>query len=470
MTRLGSVGEPVAQDRIQHRETRIKNLGESAGLRTKDRGRRTASGSEEPTARREDTSALSTLNNQLLVAPKPGAGGSTTLRVSLLTGGGDKPYALGMAAALTSVGIRVDFIGSDDLNVPEAVSNPRVNFLNLRGDQRSEASPIAKMRRVLRYYLKLIGYAATTKPKLFHILWNNKFQLFDRTLLMLYYKLLGKKIVLTAHNVNAGKRDSNDSWLNRLSLKIQYNLSNHVFVHTNGMKQELISDFRIPAGKVSVIPFGINNTVPSTSLSSAQARRQLSISEGDKTLLFFGNIAPYKGLEYLISAFAELSNKDRSYRLIIVGKPKGSEGYWQQIHQEIARGGIRDRVIERIEYIPDEETELFFKAADVLILPYTHVFQSGVLFLGYGFGLPAIVSDVGTLKEEIIEGQTGFVFKPQDSSDLASRVDEYFKSELFRNLESRRAEIKAYANELYSWDKVAAVTTSVYSRLLNSNK
>src|SRR6266700_2969357 len=82
----------------------------------------------------------STLNPQL-----------STLNIALLTGGGDKPYALGMAAALTSVGIRVDFIGSDDLNVPEVVGNPRVNFLNLRGDQRSEASAIAKMRRVLRY-------------------------------------------------------------------------------------------------------------------------------------------------------------------------------------------------------------------------------------------------------------------------------------------------------------------------------
>ena len=70
----------------------------------------------------------------------------------------------------------------------------------------------------------------------------------------------------------------NDSWLNRLSLKIQYNLSDHIFVHTNGMKSELISDFRIPEGKVSVIPFGINNTVPNTSLSSAEAKRQLGIS------------------------------------------------------------------------------------------------------------------------------------------------------------------------------------------------
>jgi glycosyltransferase involved in cell wall biosynthesis len=393
----------------------------------------------------------------------------SAISIALLTGGGDKPYALGMAAALTSAGVQVDFVGSDDLSVPELLANPRLNFLNLRGDQREDASTKAKVLRVLKYYVRLIAYAAKAKPKLFHILWNNKFQLFDCTVLMLYYKLLSKRVVFTAHNVNAGKRDRNDSWLNRILLKIQYSLCDHVFVHTDGMKSEMTSEFRIAESKVSVIPFGINNTVPSTSLSSAEAKQQLGTSGGDKALLFFGNIAPYKGLECLISAFAKLLNKDRSYRLIIVGKPKGSESYWKQIHQEIARSGIRDRVIEMIEYIPDEETELFFKAADVLILPYTHVFQSGVLFLGYSFGLPAIASDVGTLKNEIIEGQTGFVFRPQDSSDLASKIDKYFRSELFRDLEARRAEIKAYANERYSWDTVAAVTTGVYSRLLSDN-
>ena len=437
------------------------------------RGQRTASASVESAARREVRSQRSEVSDQQSAfgnqTPSSGLR-PPSIRVALLTGGGDKPYALGMAAALTSVGIHVDFVGSDDLSVPELLANPRLNFLNLRGDQREDASTKAKVLRVLKYYARLIGYAAKAKPKLFHILWNNKFQLFDCTLLMLYYKLLSKRVIFTAHNVNAGKRDQNDSWLNRISLKVQYSLCDHVFVHTDGMKSEMTSEFRIPERKVSVIPFGINNTVQSTSLSSAEAKRQLGTSGDDRAVLFFGNIAPYKGLEYLISAFAELLNKDRSYRLIIVGKPKGSEGYWKQIHQRIARSGIRDRVIERIEYIPDEETELFFKAADVLILPYTRVFQSGVLFLGYSFGLPAIASDVGTLKEEIIEGQTGFVFKPQDSSDLASKIDKYFRSELFRDLETRRAEIKAYANERYSWDKVAAVTTSVYSRFLNSNK
>lgn len=400
----------------------------------------------------------STIDNQL----------STDSKVTLLTGGGDKPYALGLAAALTSEGISVDFIGSDDLRVPELLGNPRVNFLNFRGDQSSEVSPIAKMMRVLRYYAKLIGYAATARPKAFHILWHNKFQFVDRTLLMLYYKLLGKKIIFTAHNVNAGKRDSNDSWLNRVSLKSQYTLSDHIFVHTDGMKSELVADFCVPGDKVSVIPFGINNTVPNTGLSSVEAKCQLSIEKDDKALLFFGNIAPYKGLEYLIAAFCELLRKDRRYRLLIVGKPKGQESYWSEIERTIASSDMRDRVIEKIEYVPDETTELYFKAADVLILPYTHIFQSGVLFLAYSFGLPAIASDVGSLREEIIEEQTGFVFKPRDSSDLASKIDKYFQSELFCNLENRRAEIKAYANERYSWSKVAEITTAVYSKLLRS--
>jgi glycosyltransferase involved in cell wall biosynthesis len=343
-----------------------------------------------------------------------------------------------------------------------------VTFLNLRGDQRSQASPVAKALRVLSYYVRLIRYAATARPKLFHILWHNKFQFFDRTVLMLYYRWLGKKITFTAHNVNAGKRDSNDSFLNRLSLKIQYRLNHHIFVHTAKMKSELVSEFCIPENKVSVIPFGINNTVPNTSLSSAEAKRQLGVSSSDKTMLFFGNIAPYKGLEYLVAAFTEVLKKDGRYRLLIVGKPKGCEDYWKQIQQTIARSGIRDRVIEKIEYVPDEATELYFKAADVLILPYAHVFQSGVLFLGYSFGLPAIAADVGSLKEEMIEGESGYVFKRCDSSDLANAIRRYFASQLFSEIESRRIQIKEYANERYSWDKVAAITKVVYSNLLET--
>jgi D-inositol-3-phosphate glycosyltransferase len=389
-----------------------------------------------------------------------------TVQVALLTGGGDKPYALGLAAALTSADASVDFIGSDDLNMPELLSNPLVNFLNLRGDQRPEVSLARKIARVATYYWRLIRYAATAQPPIFHILWNNKFELIDHVLLMLYYRLLGKKIVFTAHNVNAAKRDSQDSFLNRLSLRVQYRLSDHIFVHTGGMKSELLADFGVRENKVSVIPFGINNTVPVTALSTAEARRQLGISQGDKTLLFFGNIAPYKGLEYLIPAFAELLKQDRSHRLVIAGRPKCSEGYWKQVQQAITRSGMQDRIIQRIEYVPDADTEIYFKAADVLVLPYTHISQSGVLFLGYNFGLPVIASDVGSLKEDIIEDKTGFICTPQDPVDLTKAMETFFSSDLYRHLNVRREEIRNFARDRYSWSKVAAITTAVYRSLL----
>ena len=79
------------------------------------------------------------------------------------------------------------------LDCPEFHDKPGVNFLNLRGDQQPDANIAEKVLRILTYYAKLIRYAATAKPRIFHMLWNNKFEFFDRTLLMLYYKLLGKK-------------------------------------------------------------------------------------------------------------------------------------------------------------------------------------------------------------------------------------------------------------------------------------
>ena len=390
-----------------------------------------------------------------------------TLRVSLLTGGADRPYALGLTSALTSAGISVDFIGSDELNLPELLQDPRVNFLNLRGDQSAKAGLAKKIVRVLAYYWRLVRYAVTARPKIFHILWNNKFELFDRTLLIVYYKVMGRNVVLTAHNVNIRKRDRTDTWLNRFSLRMQYRLVDHIFVHTKKMKRELFGEFGVPESKISVIPFGINNTVPDSALTAVGAKRMLGVDDGDKVMLCFGQIAPYKGLEYAVAALTELSKKDRSYRLIIAGKPKWNETYWKQIEQLIGENGVADRIVRRIEHIPDAEVELYFKAADVLIVSYIDIFQSGVLFLAYSFGLPVIAADVGSLKEEIVEDETGSVFRAQDTSDLALKIERYFRSDLFRNLETRRPEIKRYANERYSWDKVSAITTAVYRNLLS---
>jgi D-inositol-3-phosphate glycosyltransferase len=394
-------------------------------------------------------------------------GKTPEIAVTLLTGGGDRPYAFGLATELIAKGAALDVIGSDDLDFPEFRGKPFVKFLNLRGDQSSAASVSTKVSRIIKYYAKLIQYAATAKPKIFHILWNNKFELFDRTVLMLFYKLLGKSIVLTVHNVNAKKRDSKDSFLNRLTLRIQYRLADHIFVHTDTMKRELFEQFGVAANRVTVIPFGINNAVPNTRLTSATARERLGLRDGDKAILFFGNIAPYKGLEYLTIAFQQtLAKSHKNYRLIIAGSPKNCESYWTSIRDSIHEDVQTGRVLLKASFIPDAETEIYFKAADVLVLPYRYIYQSGVLFLGYSFGLPILAADVGALKEEIVEGKTGFVFRPEDPIDLAAAVERYFASDLFANLSSRRQEIKDYATEKHSWDVVGETTMSVYANLL----
>jgi glycosyltransferase involved in cell wall biosynthesis len=386
--------------------------------------------------------------------------------IVLLTGGGDRPYAFGLATALISKGISLDLIGSDELDSPEFYGKAGVNFLNLRGDQRPNAGLPTKVLRVSAYYARLIRYAATANPGIFHILWNNKFEFFDRTLLMLYYKVVGKKIVLTLHNVNAGRRDSKDTRLNRLTLGIQYRLADHIFVHTEKMKVELIEEFGEQEARVTVIPFGINNAVPSTDLTPGDAKQRLGIREGERTILFFGNIAPYKGLEYLVAAFEQVLARREDYRLIIAGTPKECEEYWRTVRQAIGDVAPRGRVLLRAEFIPDNETELYFKAADVSVLPYRHIYQSGVLFLAHSFGLPVIAADVGSLKDDIVEGKTGFVFKPEDPVDLARTLERYFASDLYANLAKRRQEIRDYATDRHSWDVVSKVTRDVYARLL----
>jgi len=389
------------------------------------------------------------------------------IEVGLLTGGQDRHYAYGLAMALISKGVCLDFIGSDEVDGPELHGTPKANFLNLRGNRRRDASLVRKVLRVLIYYVRLIHYAAIARPKVFHILWNNKFEFFDRTLLLLYYKFLGKKIVLTAHNVNAGARDSTDSLVNRLTLTIQYRLADHIFVHTEMMKGELCAEFGVRGPAVTVIPYGINNAVPDTDLTSDEAKQRLGIRNGERTVLYFGNIAPYKGLEDLIAAFQQIVTGHLDYRLIIAGMPKkGCEKYWEEIQRTIRRGVYQGRIIQKIDYIPDEETELYFKAADVLALPYRHIYQSGVLFLGYSFGLPVVAADVGALRDDIIEGKTGFVFRPGDPANLAKTIETYFSSELYRDLRNRRQEIRDYANVRHSWSVVGQLTRKVYAELL----
>jgi glycosyltransferase involved in cell wall biosynthesis len=110
--------------------------------------------------------------------------------------------------------------------------------------------------------------------------------------------------------------------------------------------------------------------------------------------------------------------------------------------------------------------EVYFKAADVAVIPYVEIFQSGVPFLSYSFGLPVIATDVGSLKDDIVEGGTGFLCRPKNPADLARTIRTYFASDLYHNLETRRSQIREFANDRYSWLRVGKILDEVYRRVL----
>jgi D-inositol-3-phosphate glycosyltransferase len=387
------------------------------------------------------------------------------MRVSLLTGGIDPYYQLDLAAGLVSAGVYVELVCNDEMAASEKARHEQIAVYNLRGEQNPDAPLAKKLVRVLVYYVRLLWYSARSRSQVFHIQWMNKFLLFDRTLLCLFYKLLGKKLVFTAHNVNAGRRDGTDSWRNRFGLRAMYRLVDHIIVHTDRAKEELIREFSVPEQKVSVIEFGVNRIVPKTALSRDEAKRQLGLTSQEKAVLFFGNILPYKGLEYLVDAVRQLSREDETYRLIIAGRNQLDKAYWQEKIKPRLVDGFRDKVILRTSLIPDEDAEVYFKAADVLVLPYLVIFQSGVLFMAYAFGLPVIASDVGAFRDDIVSGKTGYICLPHDVTSLAAAITEFFSGPLFAHQEESRRSIAKYAAERYSWDKIGQKTKEVYAAL-----
>lgn len=388
------------------------------------------------------------------------------MKISLLTGGADRPYSLGLLSCLVSKGVTVEFIGSDELLEPDIMKNPKVIFHNLRGDQNPDVSPLRKAKRVTVYYLRLIRYAYATDSPLFHINWLNKFVYFDRIVMTSYYKALGKKIVYTAHNIDQQERDGKSSWFNQFTLRAMYGMLDHVFVHTNKMRQQLIDQFRVEPDKISVIPFGINSTLPETDIDKGHAREVLGLKDGEKVILSFGYITPYKGLEYLVLAMSALKKKLGQIRLIIVGRIKDHGTYWWRIRHLIREEGVEDSIIAKTEFIPNDQVEIYFKAADALVLPYRSIFQSGVLSLSYYFGLPVIATDVGSLREDVLEGETGFVCCPESPESLTDAIVRYFDSNLYKDLDTQRSRIRDFAKDKYSWDKVSDITVPVYEGLL----
>jgi glycosyltransferase involved in cell wall biosynthesis len=187
-----------------------------------------------------------------------------------------------------------------------------------------------------------------------------------------------------------------------------------------------------------------------------EARRYLKIPEDSFIILFFGFIRRYKGVDMLLDAMAMLKAVDRStgdrlpIRLLIAGEfYEDNRPYLEQI----VKLGIKDDLILKTNFIPDNEVKYYFSAADLVIQPYRNATQSGVTPLSYHFEKPMIVTNVGSLPDLVPHEQVGLVSEPNASS-LAVAIQRYI--ELGENyfLPHLRSE-----KQKYSW---TALTKTVF--------
>ena len=390
------------------------------------------------------------------------------VRIALFTGGIDRHYASGLFQSLASSGVSVDVICNDEMVAElSGARSSRLKFLTFYATPQRSDSRFRKLLATARVYARLIRYAAASPAPIFHTLWNYKVPFFDRTFLLLYFKMLGKRTVFTAHNINAAERDRRDSFLNRLSLRIQYRLVDCIFVHTEKMKDQLVEIFGVRPERIAIIPFGTYSMVPQSTLSSSEAKQRLGLGPSDRAILFFGRITPYKGIDLLVEAFERVARHNPDYRLVIAGEVmKEAEQQWHRVQQRIAESPVREQFVQHIRFIDDKEIELFLKGADVLVLPYTEIFQSGVLFMSFSFGLPVIATDVGSFRRDITRGVTGYVCRAGDPADLADALETYFASDLYKTLDKQRLNIKDAIQASHSWEIAAGKTADIYAQLV----
>ncbi len=278
----------------------------------------------------------------------------------------------------------------------------------------------------------------------------------------LYLKWLhfiGKRLVLTAHDVIPFDAKSSDlDWLCRL-----YHEADRIIVHAESSRDKIVRTFEVNAHKVQVIPMGpYLHFADKKKLPAALARQYLGLAPSASVILFFGQIKKVKGLQHLIRAFQQVWDQHPSAYLVIAG-PEWKEAFvgYASLILEL---NLADKVLTRIEYVPDEEVGVYYSAADVVVLPYTEAYQSAVLYMSYSFAKPVVASAVGGLAEVIEDGVTGFLVPPADINRLAGALLTLLKdAEMARKMGERGRRL---VETKFSWIKIAQKTATVYAEVL----
>ena len=200
-----------------------------------------------------------------------------------------------------------------------------------------------------------------------------------------------------------------------------------------------------------------------------RARASFGYGPDEKVVLFFGLIRPYKGLGDLIAACRLLTQEhpDVPLRLLIAGRTLDT--YWEDggYARQIAEAGLAEQTTCVIEHIPMEDIGRYFRAADMVAIPYKSGSQSGILQLAYAYAKPVVVTDVGSIAEVVEPGLTGLVVPPSDAAAFAAAL-----AQLLADPEQAQrvgCQGRAYAETVLSWDPIAAQTRQLYAAASRRN-
>ncbi|HRH62288.1 MAG TPA: glycosyltransferase family 4 protein [Bacteroidia bacterium] len=181
-------------------------------------------------------------------------------------------------------------------------------------------------------------------------------------------------------------------------------------------------------------------------LSKESAKKSLGLTPSENYILFFGFIRDYKGLDLLLQALSESDVLKLKIKLIIAGEYYTDPKPYRDLIKQL---NLENSVIERTNFIPNNEVSSYFCAADLVVQPYKTATQSGVTQIAYHFNKPMIVTNVGGLPEMIPNGKVGYVVNP-DSGSIAEALINFYKL----NKEEEFSKNASEEKKKYSWNSM----------------
>lgn len=226
-------------------------------------------------------------------------------------------------------------------------------------------------------------------------------------------------------------------WFDRFFSRVTLNYADY-FIGQSDYVRSRISE--VHKKKIFKTTLSVFDCYDFNEYNKKTAREKLNINPNNKVVTFFGLIRRYKGLDKLIQSFKMIEKKHPDLTLLIVGECYEDISYYEDIIKEM---GIEDKTILVNKFIANENIEPYFKASDMVVLPYNSATQSGILMMAYGLKVPVVANNVGGLPELIVEGKTGTVIPNNTPEAIAEGVDRLFQYGEKENFEENIKDINS---------------------------